>query len=88
MALMELLIDHDELDKYHTKSLQELIQYKWDTYGHRHHLMGCVLQFFSTLIIIIYICLSYLREPDAEDGALIPILLAIAVAYPALYESF
>lgn len=65
-----------------------MIQYKWDTYGHKHHLIGCILQFFSTLIIIIYISLSYLREPDEQESATIPILLAIAVAYPALYESF
>ena len=46
------------------------------------------MHLFNTLVITIYVCLSYLREPDESEGNIIPILLAIGVAYPAFYEFF
>ena len=88
VPLLDLIIDHDELEKYDSSTLQQLITYKWNTYGYKHHLTGCVLQFFSTIIIIVYIGLSYLQEPDKDTGNTIPIMLGIAAAYPAFYESF
>jgi hypothetical protein len=88
IPLLDLFIENDELDKYNTETMQHLIRYKWDTYGRKHHLVGCIMHLFNTLVITIYVCLSYLKEPDPEDGNIIPILLAIGVAYPAIYEFF
>ena len=33
IRLLDLIIGHDELEKYDSDTLQQLIQYKWDTYG-------------------------------------------------------
>ena len=68
--------------------MQQLIRYKWDCYGRKHHFLGCVMHLFNTLVIIIYVSLSYLREPDPAETNIIPILLAVGVAYPAFYEIF
>jgi hypothetical protein len=48
--------------------MQQLIKYKWDNYGRKHHLMGCIMHLFNTLVIIVYVSLSYLQEPDEESG--------------------
>ena len=88
VPLIDLCIDNDELEKYDTETMQELIQYKWNVYGRKHHLMGCIMHLFNTAVIIAYVCLSYLREPEEDEGNIIPILLAIGVAYPAFYEFF
>lgn len=62
--LIDLCIENEELDKYKTSTMQQLIEYKWDCYGKKHHLIGCIMHLFNTLVIISYVSLSYLREPD------------------------
>ena len=68
VSLLDLFIDNDELEKYNTETMQQLIKYKWDNYGRKHHLMGCIMHLFNTLVIIVCVCLSYLQEPDEESG--------------------
>jgi hypothetical protein len=46
------------------------------------------MHLFNTLLIIVYVSLSYLSEPDEEEGNTIPVLLALGLAYPAIYELF
>ena len=45
------------------------------------------MHFFNTMVITVYVSISYLREPD-EGEDIIPVLLAIGIAYPAFYELF
>lgn len=46
------------------------------------------MHLFNTMVITAYVCLSYLREPDTDEGNIIPVLLAVGVAYPSIYEFF
>lgn len=84
--LMELCADKDELEIFDTATLSQLIHYKWENFGLRHHLIGCEMHLINTLLIVLYIILSYYNEPR-EDNIMI-LLLAIGILYPTNYEQF
>jgi hypothetical protein len=84
VSLMQLCGDTEELEIFNTESLQQVIQYKWDKYGRNHHLLGCIMHLFYTIIMIVYVKNSYLIEN--EDQVIYAILLAIGILYPALYD--
>jgi hypothetical protein len=83
--MMTLCSENDELSKFESESLRQLIEYKWETFGRNHHFVGCVLHIVNTLVIILYILSSYYAE--SSDSTLV-ILLACSVTYPLLYETF
>ena len=85
IRLMQLCSDNDELEKFQSESVRQLIEYKWETFGRAHHFIGCVMHLVNTLFIIIYIILSYL---DEDDGSYSVILLALSVSYPFYYEVY
>ena len=64
VSLMSLCGDTEELEIFETMSVMQVIQFKWDKYGRNHHLMGCLMHIFYTLILIIYVNTSYLEESE------------------------
>jgi hypothetical protein len=60
--MMTLCSENDELEKFQCDCLRQLIEYKWETFGRGHHMVGCINHLSNTLLIIIYIALSYLQE--------------------------
>jgi hypothetical protein len=83
---MDLCAEGEELEMFDTDTLKQVIQYKWQCYGLKHHLLGCVMHLINTFLIVLYIILSYYHEPK-EDNVII-LLLAIGITYPASYEVF
>jgi hypothetical protein len=61
-----------------------VIQFKWDTYGRQHHVLGCIMHMFYTLILIVYVKNAYLIEN--EDQMIYAILIAVGILYPAVYD--
>jgi hypothetical protein len=86
VKLMELCAEGDELEMFDTETLSQVIQYKWENNGLRHHLIGCVMHLINSFLIVFYIYFSYYSEPK-EDNVII-LLLAIGITYPAVYEVF
>ena len=81
---MNLGGETDELEIFETESLQQVIQFKWDTYGRKHHLFGCMMHMFYTFILITYVKNAYLIEN--ENQMIYAILIAVGILYPALYD--
>jgi|TARA_B110000285_G_scaffold78424_1_gene90299 hypothetical protein len=84
---MGLLNATEELDVFGTKSVQELITFKWDSYALSHHLIGCFLHFFYLIILMIYINIIYIDGTgDKKDQQVYVALLAVGVLYPQVYN--
>jgi hypothetical protein len=64
ISLIEMCHLSNEVSLLLTPGLQSLIQYKWDTFGRHHHLLGMGAHLMNTVIIVIYITQSYLREAE------------------------
>ena len=64
MSLMNLCGDADELNIFDTESLNQVIKFKWDSYGKSHHFLGCFMHFFYTLILIIYVKNAYIEVSE------------------------
>ena len=83
---MKVLADANDLKIYTTKSVKQLLDYKWLMYGKQHHML-CF--FFHILYIILYTGYVYLIYMDTHTesehlwytGALL-----LGVIYPMIYE--
>lgn len=81
--MMGLLKDSDELEMFDSKSIIELIEFKWTAYCFEHHAIGCILHMFYLAILIIYVNIIYIKNTGTDsEKAIYVILLAIGIAYP------
>jgi hypothetical protein len=81
---MEMLSETQELDIFNNTCVQDIIEYKWNQYGRRHHFLGMAMHVFYTLMLLIYVNAAYLKETDSQR--VYTLLLAIGVIYPGMYE--
>lgn len=55
ISLMSLCADSEEIDIFETAALQQVIEFKWDSYGRFHHFFGCMMHLFYTAVYIVYV---------------------------------
>ena len=73
---MDLLLGTKEYQIFNTKTVRDLIKFKWDTYGFKFHLISFVNHFMFLAILIAYIYQIYIldslykleTDPQSEDG--------------------
>lgn len=85
--LMGICNESEELEIYETQSIQQLIQFKWDTYAYNHHIIGVTFHGFHMLSLVIYINIAYIlnyKDLEYQRYFLIPIL--VSLVYPTYYE--
>ena len=84
----------DELDIFNTETLKMLIDFKWQEYGMRHHLVGSLMQFLQIIILCLYVDTIYIHNQlcsghgddiTCEDNVYAFVLLG-GVVYPLVYE--
>ena len=60
----------DEMSIFETETLQDLIQFKWDSYGYNFHLFGCSVHLIYIIILFLYTDQVYIRgTPKPTDHA-------------------
>lgn len=64
VSIMGMCGDTEELEIFETESLQQVIGFKWEKYGRKHHLLGCMMHLFYTVILIVYVKNSYIVENE------------------------
>lgn len=65
-SLMGLISGTEELEIYGAQTIQELIQFKWENYAFKHHVVGCTAHLFYMLILIIYTNLIYIKNEGTD----------------------
>ena len=89
VSLMSLAAESEEIEIFTTDSLNNLIEFKWVSYGKRHHTIGCVMHFVYTFVFILYVSQACLYEDLDENKTsqkIYAILLLVGIAYPAAYD--
>jgi hypothetical protein len=81
---MGLISDSDELDIFHTPPLMQIIEFKWNLFGRKHHMFGFFFHFFYVGVFIIYVKEAYMEDHEKNTGFVVA--LCIGVIYPALYD--
>ena len=51
------------MDMFKAPALQELIAFKYDNFGKRFHLVGCIIHFVYMVILFIYLDIVYIHVP-------------------------
>ena len=84
---MGLLNASEELEIYDAKSIQEVIQFKWDTYARNHHIVGCIMHLFYICTLVVYINIVYINNAGTDKQKQVySMLLAVGIFYPAVYD--
>ena len=80
---------------FDSPSLQELIEFKWDTFSFYHHSVNFFMQFGQMCVLSYYTVHVYINN-DLELSAVnldqgkpnnFALFLPIGIIYPVLYES-
>lgn len=96
---MRIISLSDELDIFNALSLCDLIEFKWNQFGMRHHLVGCMMHMIQIVILIIYVDYIYInnnlceaKKPTNEEEPVVckdnpyALVLLGGIVYPFIYE--
>lgn len=61
-----LCAESDEIDIFKAGTLQDLIAFKWEKFGKKFHLVGCIVHFLYMIILFFYTDLVYLHGPNPD----------------------
>lgn len=59
ISIMDLSASTEEIDIFNTSTVQEVIMFKWNTFGWAFHLVGGLFHTFYMVVLIIYNILVY-----------------------------
>lgn len=85
-SLMALAAESNEMDIFTSNNFNNLIRYKWNQYGQKHHLFGSFMHAVYTVSMIVYVYKVYLYPIDIEDHFYWTLLLFAGIAYPWGYD--
>jgi hypothetical protein len=57
--ILALCASSDELKMFNSEPLLDLIKFKWDSYGQRFHLFGCLIHIIYIIILFVYTDMVY-----------------------------
>ena len=55
IRFMSLCADSEEIEMFQAASLQQLIEFKWVSYGRFHHFFGCMMHLLYTAVFLVYV---------------------------------
>ena len=84
-SLISLCCDSDELDIFESENFKDLILFKWDNYGFKIHMFGCIMHLFYIAVMLLYVDRIYIKG-EIEHKQYWERLLIIVVIYPACYD--
>lgn len=94
ISFLDMCTDTSELDMFGSQALEEIIEFKWTTYGFKFHLLGSVIHMFQISILIFYVNFIYIQasleiNPDGsiKGGNPYAAILLGGIVYPFCYES-
>ena len=76
------------MDIFDSLLLNDLLEFKWETYSKNMHLVGAAFHLFYLVVFMLYIITVYIDHNLGENGNLgvYVLYLAIGIAYPTTYD--
>lgn len=101
VSILDLCSSSEEINIFLSDCLQELIEFKWDAFARKFHLVGLFMHLLYMLILVLYVQRVYIFNSLAADDrdlhADLPTdsdrnnkfagFLVVGIIYPFLYES-
>jgi hypothetical protein len=84
--LLELFAKTDEISIFETKSVRQLIQFKWEKIAYRFHLLSFLMHMLFMTNLMFYVSEAYVSGVSSESLRLNCIVLLINLGYPIIYE--
>jgi hypothetical protein len=67
ISILDMCSQSDEINIFLSDCLQEVIQFKWDAFALRFHLVGLFMHLLYMLILVLYIDLVYIHDSLRGD---------------------
>ena len=80
-----LCFENGELEIFESGNFQDLINFKWDKFAKRLHLVGCFFHFLYIVLTVGYIIEIYIHGGIEHKNSYL-IMMMIGVIYPAFYD--
>ena len=87
ISLLKKCTESSELDLFVTKSLTDVLDFKWNQYAIKFHLIGCLMHFGYMFLLFVYIYEVYIIN-DQANKLTMDIVLCCGLLYPLFYEIY
>ena len=57
---MDVASQTEELSLVVTQAFGDIIDYKWETYGRKHHFLGLTMHLFFVVVFTLYVIKAYI----------------------------
>lgn len=78
-GLMDAVSNSDELKIFETDLIKDMVDYKWDTFARKQHLIGGAIHVIYVLVLIFYINKTFLSLEAINAGDIMVISNSIHV---------
>ena len=83
--IIDILSETEDMSIFKANTIQEILFYKYNSFGFKFLFFGLIMNLFFTAMIILYVYEIYILGAD-EDKLLFLILVGISNIYPVAYE--
>lgn len=87
LSLLKKCTESDELDLFVTESLTDVLDFKWNQYAIKFHMIGCLMHFGYMFLLFVYIYEVYIMNSQ-ENKLIMDIVLCCGLVYPLCYEIY
>ena len=85
VSLMHMCIDTDNFDLFEVPCIQQVIDYRWDTFALNLHMVGAIAHILYVIVMLLYVNTVYIND-DVEHKLVYMVLLLVCSCYPFFYE--
>lgn len=86
VSIVSLFQDTEEDEIFEASCVQEVIEYKWETFGMRFHCFGFIMHIVYVVALNIYVAASYQVENTKAQNDVYVIILCFGILYPWIYD--
>lgn len=86
-SLIDAIGNSEELPIFTSRLVQDLIDYKWDTFAKRIHVMGAFIHLLYLFTIMYYISETFLIKEQASANTDLLTIICVCLVYPLVYEA-
>lgn len=85
VSLMHMCIDTDNFDLFEVPCIQQVIDYRWESFALNLHMIGAVAHILYVVVMLLYVNAVYIND-NVENKIVYMVLLLICSCYPFIYE--
>ena len=79
--------ESNEMGIFRSQNVQNFIDFKWNQYAFKFHLLGTIVQLAYLVVLFIYVNINYIEFDPKHELGFDTFIILVFVAYPMILET-